>query len=80
MERKEVIDKLRQFVLQEILEGETQELDEKTPLLSLGVIDSLSLLRLLGFIEEEFGVGVQIESLDLDCLRDLDSLARLVTD
>jgi len=80
MERKEVIDKLKQFVVREILDGEAQELDEKTPLLSLGVIDSLSLLRLLGFIEEEFGVEIAIESLDLECLRDLDSIARLVSD
>ena len=80
MERKEVIDKLRQFVVREILDGETQELDEKTPLLSVGVIDSLSLLRLLGFIEEEFGVEIAIESLDLESLRDLDSIAQLLSE
>jgi D-alanine--poly(phosphoribitol) ligase subunit 2 len=43
-----------------------------------GIIDSLQLVELLVQLEQRFGVQIAIESLDLDNLRTLGRIARLV--
>jgi len=49
-----------------------------TDLIESGLLDSMQLVELLLGIEEQFGVRVSIEELDLDDLRTLARIARLV--
>lgn len=45
------------FIAVELLgDGVPPDLDERTPLLSSGLVDSLALEQLLWFVEDEFGV------------------------
>lgn len=53
--------KLSDFIRQEILHGRGTPLDEDQDLLNAGIIDSLGILRLVSFIEEQFGVQVPDE-------------------
>lgn len=54
-----VITAVERFINDEILFGEEQtKLDPDESLLSSGILDSMALLRLVGFIEERFGVTV----------------------
>lgn len=50
----------------------------ETDLLEAGILDSLSLVQLLMHLEERFGFKVAMEELDIEDLRSIRSLARLV--
>lgn len=71
---------LREFVLRELLSGmaDAGELDEATPLISTGILDSLAVLKLVTFLEEEFGISVAPEEADEEHLNTLADIARLV--
>ena len=44
---------LKQFILREFLPGEDpNELEESTPLVSTGILDSLATLKLVTFLED----------------------------
>lgn len=51
----ETADRIREFIKEDILVGETGELTDETPLLS-GIVDSAGLMQLVAFLEEEFDV------------------------
>jgi acyl carrier protein len=51
--------KIEQFIVDELLIGGSRsKIDPNESLFASGVLDSLSLLRLIAFIEEQFGVVV----------------------
>jgi acyl carrier protein len=58
-------DQLHDFVANELLDGDADELTATTNLLALGVIDSLSMVSLRVFIERSFKIrlpdGIQPE-------------------
>lgn len=49
-------------------------------LVESGLLDSLGMVELLLAIEEEFGLKVDVEDLDLDVLRSVEQIARFVED
>lgn len=49
---------LRDFIGQEVLDGDERGLDSDTPLLEWGVIDSLTMVNLLTFIEDCWGIRI----------------------
>jgi methoxymalonate biosynthesis acyl carrier protein len=69
------LERLRTLLL-EHLHVEVPSAD--ADLLETGVLDSLQLVDLLLLIERHFGRRIPVESIDLDNLRTLSSLARLV--
>lgn len=50
----------------------------ETDLIEVGIIDSLALVDLLLRIEEEFGVRVPLEELEIDDLRSVAGLAKVI--
>ena len=50
-------EEIRQFVLSEFLPGENpSNLRDNTPLRTGGILDSMATLRLVGFIEDHYGI------------------------
>ena len=49
-----------------------------TDLLESGILDSFQMVQLLFEVEQRFGLRIKIEDIDLDDLRTLSRLARLV--
>ena len=49
-------DKLRAFVVQRYLPKRTRALSDDEPLISSGIVDSMGLVDLTTFIEDELGV------------------------
>lgn len=50
---------IERFIVEEVMMGDGQtKIDPDQSLLDSGILDSLALLRLIGFIEEQFGVTV----------------------
>ncbi len=60
----EVRSKLKHFIVTELMHDEDDEvLGDEEPLLGSGIVDSLGIMRLVSFIEEEFEVVVSDEDL-----------------
>ena len=76
--RSEVLAQLKDFVARELLDGQGQELEESTPLLEWGIVNSLSLANLVGFAESRFGVKVPPEGLIPQNFQSLKHLTDLI--
>ncbi len=56
----DVAQTIERFIIDELMMGDSKvSLDYNESLVEKGVIDSLSLLRLISFVEEQFGVTVE---------------------
>jgi acyl carrier protein len=70
---------VKSFILREFLPGERpEELTDSTPLITGGILDSLATLKLVSFLEEEFGVTFEAHETDVDHLDTVSDVARLV--
>jgi acyl carrier protein len=77
------MDEIRQavqdYILSEFLTGEDPaELTDATPLITGGILDSISTLKLVVFLEERFGVIVEAHEADVDNLDSVGRIARLI--
>jgi clorobiocin biosynthesis protein CloN5 len=76
---RQTYDRLRNFVANELLNGDGRDLDADTPLLAWGILDSMSLIRLIDFIEEELKVSLPSDELaDSANLQSLATITRMV--
>jgi acyl carrier protein len=73
-----VVEQLKNYIAQNVLDGEDIGLDETTPLLEWGVMNSLEIARIIAFIHEHFHVEVPVERLDADTFGNLHSIANLI--
>lgn len=49
---------IKQFVRDELMAGSGVALENDTPLISSGIVDSIGLLQLIAFVEEQFGLDI----------------------
>lgn len=78
MERSHILERLQGFISREVLEEEDIGLDESTPLLRYGIVNSITLVSLLAFIQEAFGIEVPAGELRPENLRDLGAVTELL--
>ncbi len=78
MERTTVFSQLQTYIAQNLLEGMDVGLDENTPLLEWGVINSLEIVRLLAFIQQEFQLDVPNEKIVASNFTNLSTITDLV--
>jgi acyl carrier protein len=70
---------VKEFVLREFLPGEDpNELQDDTPLITGGILDSIATLKLVAFLEEQFGIAIAAHEADVDHLNTLNDIASLV--
>ena len=75
----EIARTVKEFILEEFLPGEDpDELTEETQLFSTGVLDSLASLKLVEFLEKQFGIDVEAHDVVADNLDTLLSIANFV--
>jgi len=70
---------VKNFIAGELLYGDDQGLDYETNLIDSGVIDSMSLLRLISFLEEHFQIQVPDEAVIPDNFRSLSAIESFLT-
>lgn len=71
--------RIRDFIKQELLfENEGVSISNDTLLLE-GILDSLGLMQLVAFLEEEFGIEVADEDVTADHFRTVADIERLVS-
>ena len=59
-------DQLRRFIVEEVLNRPDFELSDGDDLLSSGLIDSLGIISLVNFVEEETNLDVPAEDVTLE--------------
>ncbi len=75
----EIRNALRDYILNEFLPGEDpSELDDRTPLITGGILDSISTLKLVVFLEERFGVTVEAHEAGVEHLDSVGQIIALV--
>ena len=70
---------IKTYILEEFLPGENPaELTESTPLITGGILDSLATLKLVAFLESQFGIEVEPHETAVDYLNTIPDIARLI--
>jgi len=70
---------IKDFIMSEFLPGEDpNELTDTTPLISGGILDSIATLKLVLFMEEQFGITFEAHEVSKELLDTLADIARLV--
>ena len=60
-------EEICQYVLSQFLPGEKRaNLQDDTPLLTSGIVDSVGMLRMIGFVEQRFGIEVDAHDATVD--------------
>lgn len=71
-------ERIRGFIREDIaLDAPDARLEDDTPLLD-GILDSMSLMRLVAFLEEDFGVEIDDTAITAENFRTVEDIARLV--
>jgi acyl carrier protein len=75
----EIADSIKRFILTEVLPGEDPSLvTESTPLMSTAVLDSTSTLKLILYIEEQFGVELEARDTRPANLETIESIVKTI--
>jgi acyl carrier protein len=70
---------IKDYILREFLPGENPDsLDDTTPLISGGILDSIATVKLIVFLEERFGVRIEPHEMNVDYLNFLPDIESLV--
>jgi acyl carrier protein len=79
VEAKHIKETVGAFIVEEFMYGESpQSLTDSTPLISSGILDSLTTLRLVEFIEKNFDITFEAHEAGVENLETLNDIARFV--
>lgn len=76
VERRDVVDRLAAFIRSEVSKDPRQVIVPTSLLISSGLVDSFSLIKVLAFIEDEFGIVIPDEAATSSAM---DSIELIVT-
>jgi acyl carrier protein len=78
-ETSEIRNTVRHFIVSNYLPGEALEnLKDDTPLRTSGILDSMSTLALVSFVEERFGVTLEAHETGIEHFDRVEDIAALV--
>jgi acyl carrier protein len=77
MDQKNIVNQLKEFVINST-DIERNTVDEHTDLFQQKILDSLQIVSLVMFIEENFSIGLSFEDLTEDNMRSLAKIADLI--
>jgi acyl carrier protein len=77
---EDIAKAVQHFILREFLRGEDpNELTFGTPLITGGILDSISTLKLVVFLEEHFGITIEAFEAGVEHLDSIGQIAELVS-
>ncbi len=74
----EIVEDLKEFLEDEVLREKTTDLGSETPLLELGILNSLSTAKMIAFIRRRYGLFVPAEKIVGSNFQSLGRIAELV--
>ena len=78
MEQSKILDELKAYISREVLDGKDIGLDESTPLLEWGIINSMEIARIVGFIQNRLHVEIPDSKILPEYFINLEAISRLV--
>jgi acyl carrier protein len=79
MNPQDIKNTVKTFILNEYLPGEDPAaLTDSTPLMTTGILDSIAVLKVVTFLENEFGITIQPHEAVVDNLNTISDITRLV--
>jgi acyl carrier protein len=76
---REISDRVHRYIMDEFLPGESpEELTGTTPLITGGILDSIARLKLVTFLEEQYGIEIQAHEADADHMDTIEQIVKLV--
>lgn len=76
---EEIKETVREYLLEEFLPGENPNaLVNSTPLITGGILDSISTVKLVSFLEDRFTIEFQAHEIDVANLNTVDDIARTI--
>ena len=78
MQRSTVIEQIKRYIAQDVLDGKDIGLDETTPLLEWGIINSLEIVKLLSFMRKQLAVDISTDKIAADSFVNISSIADLI--
>ena len=77
---QEIKETVKNFILKEYLPGEDPAaLTDTTPLMTTGILDSIAVLKVVNFLESEFGITIEPHEAVVENLNTLSDMAQLVS-
>jgi 2-hydroxymuconate-semialdehyde hydrolase len=73
-------EELIAYIKKEFVEDQDEEIDETTPLISSGLIDSLSIVSLVAFIDKKFGVKIPDEKGTVDNFETINKIVETINE
>ena len=73
------IDTVREFVIENFLFGDGQQLQDDTSFMESGIIDSTGILELITFLEERYEIKIEDDELIPENLDNLQNVAQFVS-
>jgi acyl carrier protein len=71
--------KIENFIITEVSpDRNLTGLDDEEPLVDSGIIDSLGVLKIMAFLDEEFGIDLSAQQIRLENFRNLTSICKLI--
>jgi acyl carrier protein len=81
VEMEEISKVVHGYILHEFLPGEDPaELTEQTPLITGGILDSITTLKLVVFLEEHFDITIEAHEAGVEHLDSIHQIAQLVAE
>jgi acyl carrier protein len=71
-------DIVKEFIVRELVREENFQLQDSDKLIETGIIDSMGIISLLGFLEAEFSIQIESDELVPENLDTVESISELV--
>jgi acyl carrier protein len=71
---------IKNFIRTELIYDDEKDFDENTNLIERGIVDSMSLVRLISFIEENYEIQVQDEDIVPENFSSLNKISSFIKD
>jgi len=77
---EEIVSAVHRYILSTFLTNEdAEELTEETPLITGGILDSITTLKLVTFLEDYFQIQIEAHEAGIDHLDSIKRIAELVS-
>jgi acyl carrier protein len=79
MTQEEIQSAIKTFILNEFLPGEDPAaLTDTTPLATTGILDSIAILKVVTFLESQFGITLEAHETGVENMNTVADISRLV--
>ncbi len=78
MSNETIKDEIRQYIQETIVQSDSIQITNDTPLISRGIMDSISTLKMVDFLETKFGIEFHPYEVDRENLDSINLISDFV--